>query len=312
MTSSDTSSNATPGRLLLRPAEWMILWMIGVLTVAAIALTFGLNRLVNWPPFLVGMVATLLMVAIGAYARGARSAPRLALCAIGIGLFMGFTAFSTVFIFALFPLPNPLIDLQLIEVDAMLGYDWPAFVAALASFPTFAKALGTVYHSALPQIALTIILLGALGRETVLHRFLLVGILTMIAAVGTWWVWPSVGPSAFMAITPEVKEATGLVFNPEYGAYLRKLVEIGPPMISPEYMTGVVAFPSYHMVMACMVVWFTRGTFAFPIAAPVNLAMIPATLSHGGHHLIDLIAGVIVFFAAVWLASRLVTPSPTA
>lgn len=301
-----TRTQTPPLSHALRPAEWLMLGMISVLGMATVALTVGLQRQVTWPPFLVGIVATLGMIAIGAYARAWKGAPRLALCSIGIGLFTGFTAFSTVFIFALFPLPNPLIDLQLIKVDAALGYDWSGFVGGLATYPEIAKPLGYLYHTSLPQIMLTIILLGSLNRETALHRFLLVGILAMIAAVSIWWVWPSIGPSGFASISPEVNEATGLVFNPEYGAYLRKLVETGPRIISPEVMTGVVAFPSYHMIMACMVVWYTRGTFAFLPATLANIAMIPATLSHGGHHLIDLVAGVVVFAVTVWLASRLV------
>ena len=45
------------------------------------------------------------------------------------------------------------------------------------------------------------------------------------------------------------------------------------------------------MIMALMVVWFSRGTFAFLPLTAVNTAMVPATLTHGGHHLVDLLAG---------------------
>lgn len=170
--------------------------------------------------------------------------------------------------------------------------------------------LGYVYQSALFQILLTIVLLAALARETALHRFLFVGILTLILAVSIWWLVPSVGPSAFLSIPESDRLATGLYFNPAYGAYLRNLVEIGPRVISPEIITGVVAFPSYHMIMALMVVWFTRGTFAFLPALVTNIAMVPATLIHGGHHLVDLFAAVVVFAFAVWVANRLIPSEP--
>ena len=287
----------------LHPAERLILAMIAALGLATVALTIGLQRQVNWPPFLVGIIATLLMVAIGAYARSVSAAPRLAYCAIGVGLFMGFTAFSTVFIFALFPLPNPLIDSQLVKADALLGYSWAGYVDAMAHYPDTAKALRLVYNSALPQIVLTILLLGALGRETQLHRFLLVGIVAMIFTTAIWWVWPSVGPSVVSASLPQ---ATGRVYDASYGPYLRQLVAVGPPIISPEMMAGVVGFPSYHLIMACMVVWFTRGTFAAIPAVLINAAMIPATLLHGQHHLIDLFGGVAIFLLSARLAVVLV------
>jgi membrane-associated phospholipid phosphatase len=60
------------------------------------------------------------------------------------------------------------------------------------------------------------------------------------------------------------------------------------------------------MIMACMVVWFTRGTVLFLPAVTLNAFMVPATLSHGGHHLVDLLAGVVVFSGCVWLSGRLI------
>lgn len=308
MTASDPAKRVS-SVLRLLPAERQMLHCVVGLGVAALVLTIMLQRLVNWPPFLVGFFATLILVGIGAYIREAKAAPRIALGVIGVGLFMGFTAVSTVFIFALFPLPNPLIDDWLISIDAMLGYHWPSFVAGLAEYPGPARALGLLYHTSLPQMVLTIVVLAAYARVLALHRFLLVGILTLVVTIAIWWLWPSIGPSGFQQIPEPIRTEIGLYFDDRYGAYLHKLVADGPHWISPEVMTGVVAFPSYHMVMACMVVWFSRGTLFFPLALPVNFAMIPATLSHGGHHLIDLIAGVLVFAACTWLASRLIRPA---
>jgi hypothetical protein len=308
-----TDSNAKAWRIsrafAIMPAERLMLALITCIGISAVVITQVMHRQVNWPPFLVGFAATLALVAIGAYIRKVKAAPRIALAVIGVGLFMGFTAVSTVFIFSLFPLPNPLMDPWLIGIDANLGYHWPSFVAKLANFPGIAVALGYLYHSSLPQIVLTIILLAALARDKALHQFLLVGILSMILAVGIWWVWPSIGPSGFQTIPEDIRISTGLYFDSEYGAYLRNLVEVGPGRISPEVLTGVVAFPSYHMIMACMVVWFTRGTLLFIPAIAANTAMVPATLSHGGHHLVDLLAGVAVFALCVLITNRLLRTS---
>ena len=306
MQTSSKAQQSWQGALVLLPAErWMLAIVCGF-GVAAVLLTQVLGREVNWPPFLAGFFGTLGLMAIGAYVRSMKDTPRLALALIGVAIFMGFTAVSSVFIFALFPLPRPLIDPWLIGVDAALGYHWPSFVQALAAYPGFAKGLGLLYHTSLPQIMLTICLLAILGRTVALHRFLTVGILTLIAAVAIWWVFPSIGPSGFFSIPEDVILATGLYFDNDYGTYLRQLVETGPARISPEVMTGVVAFPSYHMVMACMVVWYTRGTLAFLPALVANALMIPATLSHGGHHLIDLVAGAAVFAACAYVAARII------
>jgi hypothetical protein len=292
--------------MVLLPAERMMLAIICGFGLGSALLTQILGRTVNWPPFLVGFFATLGLMAIGAYVRGRKGTPRMALALVGVAIFMGFTAVSAVFIFALFPLPRPLIDPALLNLDAMLGYHWPGFVLGLARYPAFSHLLGLVYHSSLPQMVVTILLLAALHRRLQLHRFLLVGIISLILAVAIWWVWPSVGPSGFLSIPEDVRLTTGLYFDNKYGAYLRMLAEVGPERISPEAITGVVAFPSYHMIMACMVVWFTRSSILFVPALIANTLMIPAALSHGGHHLIDLFAGVAVFLLSVWLSSKII------
>jgi len=289
----------------------MLVFVVGF-GLGAVLLTQVLGRVVNWPPFLAGFGGTLGLMAIGAYVRGMKGTPRLALALIGVAIFMGFTAVSSVFIFALFPLPHPLIDPLLITLDAQLGYHWPSFVETLAAYPGFARGLGYLYFTSLPQMVLTICLLAVLGRTVTLHRFLAVGMLTLVAAVSIWWLWPSIGPSGFLTIPEDVRLATGLYFDSAYGAHLLKLVEVGPPRISPEAITGVVAFPSYHMIMACMVVWYSRGTVLFLPLLAANALMVPATLSHGGHHLVDLLAGAVVFGLCVWIAGRLIRePSPS-
>ena len=288
------------------PVEGRLLLFTAVIGVLAVALALAMGRSVNWPPFLGGYAATLGLAAVGAYVRQVKATPRVGLALVGASVFTGFTAVSSIFIFALFPLPNPLIAPALIRADAVLGYDWPAVVAWLAQYPGLAQVLGWIYHSSLVQIFLTIVVLATLSRATDLHRFLLVGMLTLVLAVAIWWVVPSVGPSAFHTIPEAHRQATGLYFTPAYGQYLLKLVEVGPGRISPEVITGVVAFPSYHMIMALMVVWYTRATPIFLPALAVNTAMVPATLTHGGHHLVDLFAGLAVFAFAVWIANRLI------
>ena len=294
------------GLVRLLAAERLMLIFIAFVGLLAVALALTMQRQVNWPPFLGGYAATLALAMIGGYVRQMKSAPRVGLALVGAGIFTGFTAVSSIFIFALFPLANPLIDPWLLTIDAALGYHWPGLIAWLADHPALAQALGYVYHSSLAQILLTIILLAALSRTLDLHRFLLVGIVTLILAVAIWWTVPSIGPSAFQQIPEAHRLATGLYYSPAYGELLRSLVEVGPRQISPEVVTGVVAFPSYHMIMALMVVWFTRGTVAFLPAALVNTAMVPATLSHGGHHLIDLVGGLAVFALGLWITQRLI------
>ncbi|MDQ2067383.1 phosphatase PAP2 family protein [Xinfangfangia sp. CPCC 101601] len=288
------------------PGERILLGYILVLMLGTLALVWGLGRDVDWAGFAPGVAAAFGMVAIGGYARARAKAPRLAAGAIGVGAFMAISALSAIFIFALFPLHNPLIDLQLMRIDAVLGYDWAGFVTALSAYPALVRPLAWLYHSSLPQILGLVVILAVQRREVQMQRLLLSGCLALVVTTAIWWLWPSIGPSGFAQIPTVISQSIGLLTSPEVGAALLHLAQAGPGVIRPEVVTGVVAFPSYHIVMALMVAVYARGTWYFPLALIAAVLMVPTTLSHGGHHLVDLIAGALVFTLAAWVARRLV------
>ena len=96
----------------LLPAERFILTIVLASGVLAVLFALALHRSVNWPPFIVGFAASLGLLAVGAYIRGAKAAPRIALAVIAVATFAGFTAGSSVLIYTLLPLPNPMVDDQ--------------------------------------------------------------------------------------------------------------------------------------------------------------------------------------------------------
>lgn len=294
----------------LLPAERFILTIVLASGVLAVLFALALHRSVNWPPFIVGFAASLGLLAVGAYIRGAKAAPRIALAVIAVATFAGFTAGSSVLIYTLLPLPNPMVDDQLTRLGHAIGYDWQALVLAMSAWPSVTRALGIVYQSALPQLLLTICVLAAYGRAVALHRFLLVGMLTLVVCVAVWWAWPSVGYVGVLPLSDAEMKAAGLIYPQDYGGYLTRLLMQGPARITPEVITGVVGFPSYHTVMACLVVFYLWRTLLFIPALLFNMAMLVATLVHGGHHLIDVIGGLAVFALGVWLAHRLIRPQP--
>jgi PAP2 superfamily len=304
MSATNILTSPKPLITLFAPAEWVLLGLVAALCFCCFASATLSGQTVDWASFFPAFGASVALVMIGAYIRATRNMPRLALGTIGFGVFMCFTASIAIFIFTLFPLVHPLIDPTLISVDAALGYSWPDFVVLVASYPVFGTALGYVYLSILPQMVGIIILLAFLNRPVDLHRFLMVGIICMIMTVAIWRVFPSVGPGAYTLPPAEVQAKIGLVVDTNYGALLRELAADGLSVITLDQIVGVIAFPSFHMVMACMAVWFTRRTLAFVPVLLVNIAMVPATLSHGGHHLVDLFAGLVTFSLCLWVVTR--------
>ncbi len=300
-----------PVKHLLFRAEWRLLALVGLLCVGCVVNAAVRDQAVAWGGFFPAFGASAMLVVIGMYIRATRPMPQLALGAIGFGIFMSFTGSVAIFIYTLFPVVYPVVDLSLMGVDAALGFVWTDFVKFIASYPLLGIGLRYVYLSILPQMVAVIILLAVLNRTIPLHRFLTVGIFCMIVTVAIWWLFPSVGPGAYAMVPIEVQAKIGLVLDAAYGAELRRLSTEGMAIITADRITGVIAFPSFHMIMACMVVWFTRGTWAFIPALAVNIAMVPATLSHGGHHLVDVFAGAVTFALCVWLVNRLIPMRPT-
>lgn len=308
MSRSRSCAPVAAGKLLAW-GEVLQLLMVVAICIACVTNAIWANQSVAWGAFFPAFAASAGLVLIGVYIRATRQMPRLALGAIGFGVFTLFTGSIAIFIFTLFPVVNPLIDPILIGIDAWLGYSWPRFVEHIAAYPTFGLALRYVYLGALPQVVAMIVLLSFLGTANALHRFLAVGILCMIVTVAVWWLFPSVGPAAYNMVSAEIQNQIGLVVNASYGADLRRLASVGLPVITPAQINGVIAFPSFHMIMACMVVWFARGTVAFVPMLLFNIAMVPATLSHGGHHLVDVLAGVVTFCGCLAVVYRLI-PNP--
>lgn len=292
----------------LTSAEKVLLGFAIGAEVAAFLLAEALDRIVDWAPFLSGYLAALGFVLIGVYIRRVKAKPRIAMALQGIGFFMAFTSACAVLIYTLLPLPFPMVDPYLTQTGHWVGYDWREFVSTMIAYPAVSRALGYVYHSAIPQMLLTICLLSIYGRSLELYRFLFVGMVTLVIAVAIWWRWPSVGYVGVLPYPPEVMAENGFRFKVNYGELLTRLLQEGPGRITPAVITGVVGFPSYHTVMALMVTWYCRRTILFVPILLVNLAMIPATLLHGGHHLIDLFGGLVVFSIGVQIANRLIKP----
>jgi hypothetical protein len=287
-------------------AEVMLAAMVAAIGLAAAFSAALRAQAVDWAAFAPALAASAALVALGGWMRARRGMRRLALAAIGTGVFMGFSGASAIFIYTLFPVHNALVDTRLAGWDAALGYDWTAFVGWLADHPLVGVPLAWVYHSSLVQIVGLIVVLAALGRGPALHRFLMTGVTGMTATVAIWWCIPSLGPSTLFDVPPDAAARIGLVFSPEMGDWLSRLAAQGVPVITPDVITGVIAFPSFHMFMALMCLWFARGTWLWWLYLPLNIAMVPATLAHGAHHMVDLMAAGAVFALCTALSSRLV------
>lgn len=288
------------------PAERFFAFVIVIIALVDLILITVRGVAMDWLGYAIPASAALALIAGGQYYRGKRREERIALALIASGLFISFTLVASVFNYMLLPIRAAPADILLTRVDAIFGYSWPAAVGAMAQWPVVFKALYYVYFSSLPQLVFVVLLLGFSGKADTLWHFLLTGVLGVAGCIAIWFVFPSFGPSTLYLLSPDLLSKVQLGVTPQYGEELLRLGREGPNYVSPANVLGLIGFPSFHTIMACMsVVFLARFRWVFPFALCLNAAMMPAILVHGGHHLSDVVGGMAMFAVAYLLGGKL-------
>ncbi len=288
----------------LLPAERFIVNVILALAVIDAALIAHKGVSVDVAGYLAAFSTGGSMIAIGQFYRRFRQNEGIALATTAAGLFIVFTLVGSVFNYLLLPIRFGPYDDVLIRMDAALGYSWPDFISWMANHVWFGALLRFVYMSSMPQLLLVILILGFTRRTFELHRFLLTGVIAGMGTICVWSVFPTFGASASETFPADAQAALPIIVGTEYGAELMRLGREGVSYITPKDALGLIGFPSFHTVMACLSVWFMRGyRRVLPVFIAVNLVMIPAILVQGGHHLMDVLGGLAIFAVSMKLSA---------
>jgi len=268
-------------------------------------LLFGVD--IDWGSY--GGVAAISVgcFVLGQLYRVSGRSPRIGLTLICTGLFTLFSSMVVVFNYLLMPTVMPPIDQSLAWMDSLLGFHWPDAIAWAAANPLLNTILRIVYGTTLPQIVTLIIVLGMLGRAKELHVVMLSMTITSVIAIVFWGYFPTHGAKSMFALSPEIEAMANPIVTIEYGRELLRMAAEGPGLITPSEIKGLIAFPSYHIVLACTAVYAVRNIkWLFPVFVVLNLLMVPATPLHGGHHLVDVFGGMALFALGTYLAEKVV------
>jgi PAP2 superfamily len=285
------------------PAEKFAVTIILALAALDAGLLFYKHVDIDILGYISALMTGAAAVAIGQFYRRFRHNEGIALASTAAGLFIVFTIVGSVFNYLLLPIQGERIDPLLMHIDAQLGYSWSGLVTWTSQHPPIGALLQYVYLSSMPQLIIVILVLGFSGRRDDLHRFLLTGLIAALITIGFWGFFPSSGPAAWEDLPKEVLAALPTVVGPGYGAELNRLAAEGVKYITPKEVLGLIAFPSFHTVMALLSVFFmARFRKAMPVFVALNMLMLPAILVHGGHHLVDLLGGAAAFAAGLALS----------
>lgn len=284
----------------LFPAEAFVLRITLVVTLINAAIIFARGTRVDFAAY--GMLAALIAVllAVGNFYKRSGRSENIGAMTIAAGLFIAFTAMMSLLNYQLTPNPNPLLDPLLFQIDARLGYHWLDILNWAARHPWLNELMRTAYTSTLPQIAVLVVVLGLTSRIGELHELLMTVVVAGTITVLFWGFFPSLGPSAFLTPSTESALAVQPLVDTAYGREILSLWKNGPDFLSPKELRGLIAFPSFHIVLALIATCYARHLrWLFGPFLVLNLFVLPAVLVHGGHHLADIPAGIAVFAIAM-------------
>lgn len=294
-------------KLHLQPAELLMI----TIGVAAVVVDFALvvykGSQIDFTAYGGLFALVLFVVPLGLFYRIKGRSERIASALICSGAFIFFSACLSLFNYLLLPIVRPLIDIHITQFDAMLGFHWPQVMAWAAANPWPTLVLKIAYMTTIPQFAALVVILGLSGRMRDLHIMITSVTITATLTICFWGLFPSLGAKSMYILTPEIWNAINPIVNEEYAKDLLHIGANGPGMISPKEIRGLIAFPSYHAVLAFTAIYAARNVrFVAPIFLVLNLLILPGIFIHGGHHLMDLPSGFVMFAFGTWLASNAV------
>jgi hypothetical protein len=244
----------------------------------------------NWSAAIVP-AAILATIGLGYHLSG-RSA-QLASLANWLLLWVVFTLGGAALAYLAAATARPLQDGIFAAADLALGFDWRAWYGFVADHPALRLVLGLAYTSMMPQVVLAVFYCCWRDDAQRNREFLLTSLVGLLITIAVFWRLPALGPGVGM---------------PQMDAlYIDALIALrnGANAIDVTQLHGIAAFPSFHAVMAVLLIYVYRDTRLFWPAAIVNGLMLMSTPSDGGHYLVDALAGCLIAGCAILAVSGL-------
>ena len=275
--------------------------------IVAVALPFS-GYALDWRSTLPTLLAAAALFAIGILYRTRRPSERIAAMTMGTSAMLLFSMSMALANYLAIRLERPLIDGLLADWDRAFGFDWPAMVAAVQGMPWLKITFSVAYVTTLPQIAIVVVVLALSGRLDRLGLFMLSFCISALMTVAFWAMFPSFGAFAYYWEGGLALSDRGLIVDADYARELYDLRAGRIGILVIDELTGLIAFPSFHTAIAVLAAWFLWPVrFVGGIALGLNLLVVLSVPFDGGHHLVDVPAGILTALAGIavarwWLA----------
>ncbi|WP_165899978.1 phosphatase PAP2 family protein [Borborobacter arsenicus] len=234
-------------------------------------------------------------------ARAIRDAcKRARLLILGMTLFVPLLYVGTAFMYIASATQRQFIDSHLAVVDAILGFNWVHFLDAVNSAPLLSKALVYTYHSLSLQVPFVGLLLAAALRAQQLFEFIALFAISLFLSCLLMAGLPAEGAYAYFQPPAEAFSNFTERAGSWHLTHLNALRSGESFQFSARIVEGLITFPSFHTVLGIIVVYALRGFRLIAISfLIVNVLMIIGTMPEGGHHLVDVLAGIAVTIISI-------------
>jgi hypothetical protein len=271
------------------------------------AAAFDIDR----PAYLALAILAAIVGAGSIFYGGIRRDEKLNAMLFGTFFLIAFSASFGVLNYFLLTVAGARIDQELARIDRMAGIDWRALMRLAEMHPLANRILNLAYISTLPQIAILVNCLGLWARPIDIYKLCLSIAIGAAITVAVWTVAPSFGAFSVYPINHTPQFALAVDFT--YARDLLDLLSHGPSRISPFELKGLIAFPSFHSVLAVFTVYYGwKVRFLRYPALMLNLLVLASIPIQGGHHVIDIAGGLAVAMLAIAMTNRIARQSLTA
>lgn len=243
---------------------------------------------------IVGLIVTLAGVHL--FYRLRRPDPRFAALAGAFALFLWVGLIGGFLAQVGLALGRPLNDELFFEASGAIGLDHVRIIEWVVRSPLLVSVLDVAYLATMPILLLGLLRLAVFGQAARLNEFMEQWCLLLTVTVVIATLFPAAGALLWQApseaTTQRLPPLAG-VFHREIFEALRSRVDL---VIDPDRLEGVLVFPSFHTIMALMIVHaFADSVVLRPLAIGFAGLVVVSTIPIGGHHAVDVVAGGLLF-----------------
>jgi hypothetical protein len=218
--------------------------------------------------------------------------PTLAIATEVVALWLAFASSGNILSYLSATVALPLQDELLATADKALGFQWLVLFQWTWQYLVVGRLLSSCYHSLMPEMIVLGVWLSWGRREQRIREFfwvvylasLLTGILAMtLPAAGAFFHYGLPDRADWLHDLDTLRGGTNLHF------------------VLPD-MVGIDTFPSFHTVLALLVIYVARGASVIGrLFVAWNVLMLFSIPPFGGHYLVDMIGGGVVLGICIGL-----------